>query len=133
MAGITSRRKTCAPEDWDNDSIATEIKGDQAEDIDGWLVMMWWNFGVYKIHRQRQLTDADIELIKKYNKNEGKGKEVDGDNYTDMLIVVIKMLAAKYQRCVQAKQSRASTSLSHNGVNVGELRGSKGSPMDLHR
>ena len=74
-----------------------------------------------------------MELIKKYNENEGKGKEVDGDNYTDMLIAVIETLAAKYQRCVQAKQSQASMALSHNGVDVGELRGSKGSPMDLCR
>ena len=131
--GITSRRQTRIPEDWDNDSVATEIEDDQTEDIDGRLVMTWRNYGVHKIHRQRQIMDAATEIINKYNENEGKGKEVGDDNYTDTLIAVIETLAAKYQRCVQAKQSRASTALSHNGVNVGELRGSKGSPIDLRR
>ena len=53
------------------------------------------------------MVDAALKIIKKYNENEGKGKEVGDHNHTDTLVAVIKTLAAKYQRCVQAKQSSA--------------------------
>ena len=132
-AGITSRRKTRAPEEWENDSVETEIEGDQTEDIDARLVMTWRNYGVHKPHRRQQMIDAAMDIIKKYNENEGKDKEIDEDNHADTLIAVIETLAVKYQRCVRAKQSRASTAMSYSGVNVEELRGSKGSPIDLRR
>ena len=59
-AGITSRRRTRAPEDWDNDSIETEIEGEQREDVDARLQVTWQNYGVHKLHRRQQMMDAAL-------------------------------------------------------------------------
>ena len=79
---------------------------DQAENVDARIELMWQNYGVHKPHRRQQMMSAALDIIRKYNENEGRGNEVGDHNYADTLVAVINTLAAKYQKCVQAKQSR---------------------------
>jgi len=89
---------------------------DKAEDVDARLELTWQSYGVHKIHRRQQMVDAALDIIQKYNENEGRGNEVGDHNHAETLIAVIKTLAAKYQRCVQAKRadSRATVTAGSN-------------------
>ena len=86
--------------------LGVSDKTDQAEDVDARIELTWQTYGVYKPHRRHQMVDAALEIIQKYNENEGRGNEVGDHNYADTLVAVINTLAAKYQKCVQAKQPR---------------------------
>ena len=71
-------------------------------DLETRIGMIWWKYGVHKLHRQESMMNLSHE-------NKGKGNEVGDHNHADTLIAVIKTLAAKYQRCVHAKQSVTPT------------------------
>jgi len=78
--------------------LGVSDKTDQAEDVDARIELTWQTYGVHKAHRRQQMIDAALEIIRKYNENEGKDKKIDEDNHADTLIAVIKTLAVAMAR-----------------------------------
>ena len=53
---------------------------DQAENVDARIELTWQNYGVHKPHRRQQMMSAALDIIQKYNENEGRGNKVGDHN-----------------------------------------------------
>jgi hypothetical protein len=128
LAGNTRQQETIH-EDWEAESMVTEVEEDQSEDLEARLGVTWRRFGVHKRHRQESIINASHEIMRKFCENEGKGEEMSDKRYADELVAVATSLATKYELCVRAKGSRPSMRMSLNLLEPGEWKGSPLNPI----
>ncbi len=73
------------------------MEEDQAENIDTQLKVTWQRFRVHMSNRMDEIVNTAVEIIRKYNEKEEKGKVINSNGYANTLIAIIMQLATKYR------------------------------------